>query len=89
MLEIIQLVMFLARYKSLQGFNVFIQWVGILLVCQQKMLLRQNNLDPKTWTETNISNMKSQLKKLGFQLIGIEKFQHVHLNIININKNFF
>ena len=26
---------------------------------------RQNNLDPKTWTETNIAKMKSQLKKLG------------------------
>ena len=67
----------------------FIQWVGILLECQQKMLLKQNNLDPKTWTEKNISKMKSQLKKFGFQLIGIEKFQHVQKNIININKNFF
>ena len=27
----------LARYKSLQGFNVYIQWDGILLVCQPKM----------------------------------------------------
>ena len=50
---------------------------------------RQNNLDPKTWTESNISNMKNQLKNLGFQLIGIEKFQHVQKIIININKNFF
>ena len=50
---------------------------------------RQNNLDPKTWTEKNISNMKSQLKKLVFQLIGIEKFQLAQKNIININKNFF
>ena len=29
---------------------------------------RQNNLDPKTWTEENISNMKSQLKKLGLSI---------------------
>ena len=29
----------LARYKSLQGFNVYIQWDGILLVCLQKMQL--------------------------------------------------
>ena len=29
---------------------------------------RQNNLDPKTWTEKNISNMKSQLKKLGLSI---------------------
>ena len=29
---------------------------------------RQNNLDPKTWTETNIFNMKTQLKKLGLSI---------------------
>ena len=28
----------LARYKSLQGYNVFIQWDGTLLECQLKML---------------------------------------------------
>ena len=27
---------------------------------------RQNKLDPKTWTEKNISVMKTQLKKLRF-----------------------
>ena len=32
-----------------------------------------NNLDPKEWTEKNISNMKTQLKKLGLSLIGTEK----------------
>jgi leucyl-tRNA synthetase len=29
---------------------------------------RQNNLSPKEWTETNISNMKSQLKRLGLSI---------------------
>ena len=29
---------------------------------------KQNNLDPKTWTESNISKMKSQLKKLGLSI---------------------
>ena len=29
---------------------------------------RQNNLDPKTWTEKNISKMKNQLKKLGLSI---------------------
>ena len=29
---------------------------------------RQNNLDPKNWTEKNISIMKSQLKKLGLSI---------------------
>ena len=27
----------LARFKALQGFTCYIQWVGILLECQQKM----------------------------------------------------
>ena len=48
---------------------------------------RQNNLDPKTWTETNISNMKSQLKKLGLSL-DWDKFQHALQNITNISKSF-
>jgi len=29
---------------------------------------RQNNLDPKTWTEKNIAAMKNQLKKLGLSI---------------------
>jgi leucyl-tRNA synthetase len=29
---------------------------------------RQNNLDPKTWTEANIAKMKSQLKRLGLSI---------------------
>ena len=48
-----------------------------------------NNLDPKKWTETNISNMKSQLKKLGLSIDWSREIQHALLNIININKKFF
>ena len=29
---------------------------------------KQNNLDPKIWTEKNISIMKTQLKKLGLYI---------------------
>ena len=49
---------------------------------------RQNNLDPKTWTETNISNMKSQLKQLGLSIEWVEKYLLAHQNITNINKSF-
>ena len=33
----------LARYKTLQDFNVFTLWGGTLLVCQLKMLLDKIN----------------------------------------------
>ena len=79
----------LARYKSLQGYNVLhpMGWDSFGMPAENAA--RQNNLSPKKWTEENIETMKNQLKQLGFQLIGIEKFLLVHLNIININKNFF
>ena len=50
---------------------------------------RQNNLSPKDWTESNIVNMKSQLKRLGLSIDWDREISHVLQNIININKNFF
>ena len=58
----------LARYKSLQGFNVLhpMGWDSFGMPAENAA--RQNNLDPKSWTEKNISVMKSQLKKLGLSI---------------------
>ena len=58
----------LARYKSLQGYNVLhpMGWDSFGMPAENAA--RQNNLDPKTWTESNIKNMKSQLKKLGLSI---------------------
>ena len=58
----------LARFKSLQGFNVLhpMGWDSFGMPAENAA--RQNNLDPKTWTESNISTMKSQLKKLGLSI---------------------
>jgi len=58
----------LARFKSLQGYNVLhpMGWDSFGMPAENAA--RQNNLDPKTWTETNIENMKTQLKKLGLSI---------------------
>ncbi|MDC2970780.1 leucine--tRNA ligase [Candidatus Pelagibacter sp.] len=58
----------LARFKSLQGYNVLhpMGWDSFGMPAENAA--RQNNLDPKNWTESNISAMKSQLKKLGLSI---------------------
>ena len=58
----------LARYKALQGYNVLhpMGWDSFGMPAENAA--RQNKLDPKSWTESNISKMKFQLKKLGLSI---------------------
>ena len=58
----------LARVKAMQGYNVLhpMGWDSFGLPAENAA--KQNNLEPKTWTESNIKIMKSQLKKMGLSL---------------------
>jgi leucyl-tRNA synthetase len=58
----------LARYKALKGYNVLhpMGWDSFGMPAENAA--RQNNLEPKTWTENNIDNMKIQLKSLGLSI---------------------
>ena len=58
----------LARFKSIQGYNVLhpMGWDSFGMPAENAA--RQNNLSPKDWTESNIANMKYQLKKIGLSI---------------------
>ncbi len=58
----------LSRYKSLEGFNVLhpMGWDSFGMPAENAA--KENNLNPKEWTENNIKTMKSQLKELGLSI---------------------
>ncbi len=58
----------LSRYKSLSGYNVLhpMGWDSFGMPAENAA--KQNKTNPKTWTEQNIKNMKTQLKQLGLSI---------------------
>ena len=58
----------LSRYKSMLGYNVLhpMGWDSFGMPAENAA--KENNLDPKIWTEKNILVMKNQLKSLGLSI---------------------
>ena len=58
----------LSRYKILKKFNVLhpMGWDAFGMPAENAA--RENNLDPKNWTNENIKTMKNQLKKFGLSI---------------------
>jgi leucyl-tRNA synthetase len=79
----------LARYKTLQDFNVLhpMGWDSFGMPAENAA--RQNKLDPKTWTEKNISVMKSQLKKLGLSIDWDKEISTCSPNYYKHQQEFF
>ena len=55
----------LARYKSMNGFNVLhpMGWDSFGMPAENAAI--ENDIHPKEWTKKNIDNMKTQLKSMG------------------------
>ena len=79
----------LARYKSLQGYNVLhpMGWDSFGMPAENAA--KQNNLDPKTWTKSNINNMKAQLKKLGLSIDWDREISTCDKNYYKHQQEFF
>jgi leucyl-tRNA synthetase len=79
----------LARFKALQGYNVLhpMGWDSFGMPAENAA--RQNNLDPKTWTESNIQTMKSQLKKLGLSIDWDKEISTCSPNYYRHQQEFF
>jgi leucyl-tRNA synthetase len=76
----------LSRYKKLMGFNVLhpMGWDSFGMPAENAA--KQNNVNPKAWTEKNIKTMKSQLKQLGLSIDWSREISTCSLNHIQLQE---
>ena len=79
----------LSRYKILNGFNVLhpMGWDSFGMPAENAA--KQNNLNPKDWTESNIATMKSQLKQLGLSIDWDREISTCSEDYYKHQQNFF
>ncbi len=79
----------LSRFKSLKGFNVLhpMGWDAFGMPAENAA--KENNLDPKIWTNKNISTMKNQLKKLGLSIDWSREISTCSENYYKHQQTFF
>ena len=79
----------LARYKSLNGYNVLhpMGWDSFGLPAENAA--KENNLHPKSWTEKNILTMKRQLKLLGLSIDWDREISTCNSNYYKHQQKFF
>ncbi len=84
----------LSRHKKLQGYNVLhpMGWDSFGMPAENAA--RENNLNPKDWTEKNISVMKNQLQSLGLSIdwdreistCSVDYYKHQQLFFLELYK---
>lgn len=48
-----------------------------------------NGVNPAIWTAKNIEYMKNRLHPWDYLMIGIEKYQHIRMSIIDLIKTIY